>query len=412
MTDKDLNTVQINAKAPTLTPILTSIPPVSIPIPIPMQVQVPVQVQAVPTPKMGVHNLEPAKMISVVPKMPQKKDCYDPPNPKVLLLIPTNNVKSYCMGKFYSNLKKLDLKSIPTDILISDDTAPGDDYKMSVESMGYEVVKVQKTVDELKRLSTLNPPQTLRVRDRLCNAREELRQQFLLRPQYTHALYIDSDIICPSDIIPKLIRHKKHIVSGVYWQYTERTNDQGKQYVDYSPVMYKFQDAETFKLWQDGVCPVADNFGATVNNNEIFPSRLIPDPMYYDALDLVQSMNESKRITPEERQLLVRYLFPTDIQVTAVGTGILMMSRTVMEDNWKFRYTLATPGTEDMWMSLDVKKLGYRIYVDTSLCASHWPKAWMGEKILIPFISALLIPYAITLLSTLAHIFTPLMHLI
>ena len=78
---------------------------------------------------------------------------------KVLILIPTNKDKSYCIGRFIKNLKSIDLTNC--DVLFSDDTLDNDEYKSIIESQGFEVVKVQKTIDKLNSGEKINIVQCL-----------------------------------------------------------------------------------------------------------------------------------------------------------------------------------------------------------------------------------------------------------
>jgi hypothetical protein len=223
-----------------------------------------------------------------------------------------------------------------------------DEYMNFIRSLGYECVKSEETLRQLALIKQQNPNATLRIRDRLCMNRENLRREFIKRRQYTHALWFDSDVQHPTDVVEHLLEHNKHVVSGVYWQTTARLNEQKQQYVSYEPVVYKYLDEETYRMHQETKCSF-DNFGAMVTNEELNPSRLIPED------DL-------------------------DIKVTAIGLGCVLMSREVMEKPWSFRYTLDTPGTEDMWMSLDLKKFGYQINLDTYIRCKHTPKPWVGPK--------------------------------
>lgn len=253
---------------------------------------------------------------------------------RVLILIPTNSDKSYCVGKFLKHLGKIQRSGhdFEADVLFSDDTTESPNYEESIKRFGYEVVKVRATIDAIEAGNKLE------VRQCLCNARNMLRQEFIKRKKYTHAFYLDSDILPPIDIIPHLLSWNKNIVSGLYWQRLRRFNAQGKQYIDYSPVAYKYQDAETYELG-------LDNYGATIPIEELSPSRLL-----------------GKK--------------GDEVQLTAVGTGCLMLSRKVMEDKWQFRWTPSTRATEDMWFSIDIKKLGYRIYADSYVLCRHYAKPW------------------------------------
>ena len=263
-------------------------------------------------------------------------------------------MKSYCAGKFFKQLSKLDLTN--ADILFSDDTHTAgyahtgekiddcrrDEHLKFIESAGYEVIKCEEVI----KAATCN--QKLRVRDKLCMNRENLRREFIKRTQYTHALWLDSDVLPPVDVVDRLLSHDVNVVGGLYWQVSARVQN-GKQVPHYEPVCYKFQDKETWEMHNKYPNSRFDNFGESITNEELLPSRLIP-------------------------------VDDDDIHITALGTGCLMMSRESMEADWRFRYEVSTPATEDMFLCLDLKLYGYTIHLDTYVKCRHYPKPWVGEK--------------------------------
>ena len=252
---------------------------------------------------------------------------------KNLILIPTNHDKTYCFGKFIKNLKSIDLSN--SDILFSDDTI-NDSYKTEIEAQGFEVIRVNKTIDALKRGEKLNIVQCL------ANTREALRQEFIKRKQYETATWFDSDIIMPKDTVQKLTSHKLDLVSGIYWQ--KKIKFVGKErYEDLVPVIYRYLENECYEL-------NANNFASEMTVQELFPNRLIGGPK-------------------------------DEIKIIALGTGCFMTSRKLMEDErWNFRFNPDKPDpTEDMWFSQDLRNLGYEIYLDSSVCCRHHMKIWSNK---------------------------------
>ena len=246
---------------------------------------------------------------------------------KTLILVPTNKNKQYCAGKFFAQLERLRKKH---DVLISDDSNDGGKHANEIKVLGYEVIRVKKTLDAFQRDEKLD------IRQCLCNTREALREEFVKRKQYTHAMWIDSDIIPPEDCVEILLSDGKDIVSGVYWTTIIRENE-----TKYEPVFYKYMDDETFEMKMH-------NFGKTIHNEELFPSRLI---------------------TWEDK----------DIKPIAIGTGCFLASRKLMEDAWQWRWDKSLDGTEDMFFSTDIKNLGYEICVDSRVCCRHHPQAWKSR---------------------------------
>jgi len=256
---------------------------------------------------------------------------------RVLVLIPTNEDKKYCVGKFLTHLKKIQTsgKDFEADFLFTDDSRDKAYHEESFARFGYEIIRVGDTVDKFAQ------GKSVEIRQCLCNARSLLRQEFRKRTKYTHALYLDSDILPPLDVIPRLLEWNKDIVSGLYWQKSVRENVNGKEFVDDSPVCFKYQDVETCEM---GLA----NLGSTLVPEEIRPSRLLGDLGDY-------------------------------VQITAIGTGCLMLSRKAMEDNWAFRWDVTTKATEDMHFSIDIKKLGYPIYADSHVLCRHYNRPWKTQ---------------------------------
>ena len=253
---------------------------------------------------------------------------------KTLILIPTNHDKIYCLGKFIKNLKSIDLTN--TDILFSDDTFNSDEYKKEIESLGFEVIKVTKTIDALNRGEKLNIVRCL------ANARETLRQEFIKRKQYTKCVWFDSDIIMPHDVIKQLTSHELDLVSGIYWQKKIRSIGKERQQ-ELVPVVYKYLENECYDL-------NCHKYGSEMTVQELFPNRLIGGP------------ND-------------------DLKIIAIGTGCFMASRKLMEDErWNFRFNPDKPDTtEDMWFCLDLRSLGYEIYLDSRVCCRHWMRPWINK---------------------------------
>jgi len=258
---------------------------------------------------------------------------------KFLVLIPTNRDKSYTLGKFIENLRKLESSS-KFDILFSDDGLD-EDYRNIIKSLGYEVIPVQKTIDAIKNGEKVNIVQCL------ANTREALRNEFIKRKKYTHAIWFDSDVIMP-DYTIQMFTHdldenpKLDIVSGVYWQQKSKIEN-GRNVSYLYPVVFKYLENECYDL-------SIHKYGAEMNVQELFPGRLIGGP------------ND-------------------DIRIIAIGTGIFMASRKLMEDdNWHFRFNPNKPDTtEDMWFCLDIRELGYEIYLDSRICCRHNFQSWRNK---------------------------------
>lgn len=251
----------------------------------------------------------------------------------VLVAIPTNRIKYYCLGKLLHSLKKL---RDANEVVFADDThdkdknpfgttdKPDSNYASIIEKAGFKVIRVAETIE------CITPP---RIRQRLVNTRKCLREYFL-KSKHTHMLFIDSDVIVPADTIQRLLDCNADIASGIYWQ---RNQTRGIY-----AVIFKYQDKESHEIG-------LSEFGIPLSFGDLIPSRVIGDG---------------------------------DIFITAIGFGCCLVTRKVLTDtSWQFRWKEDEPDrptTEDMWWSIDMTKLGYRIFAHTGVLCQHHPKAWEG----------------------------------
>lgn len=67
-----------------------------------------------------------------------------------------------------------------------------------------------------------------KARLRMVNSRNLLRQK-VLDEGYDYFLNLDQDIIPPDDIVERLIKHKKDVVTGIY--FNPLTNHQGEKHL-------------------------------------------------------------------------------------------------------------------------------------------------------------------------------------
>ena len=145
----------------------------------------------------------------------------------------------------------------------------------------------------------------------LPDARNEIHRQFCEDTDAPYLMMLDSDTISPSDLIRRLIAHKKHLVGGWY-------NNKPKDGALPHPVVYKF-DEET------------------------------------------------------DKQILFKhYLKPgTGLErVDGMGAGCWLMSRELAEALGPKPYSMHK-ATEDLVLSREVMKLGYEMYVDWDINCLH-----------------------------------------
>lgn len=227
------------------------------------------------------------------------------------------------------------MTTTPCDVLFSDDTVNDVEHSQIIQRLGYEVIRVRKTLDAKEK------GETVPIVQALANARNCLREEFVKRKEYTKAMWIDSDIIPPVYAINQLLSHNKDIVSGVYWQFWNKTPENpNTAYL--APMVFGYEESESKGL---GV----HEYMTELTVQHLFPNRLIGGQ---------------------------------DTPIVGIGTGCFMASRKLMEDErWTFRFNpdkIRT--TEDMWFSLDINSLGYEIYVDTTVCCRHYMQPWASYE--------------------------------
>jgi len=148
-----------------------------------------------------------------------------------------------------------------------------------------------------------------------------------LATKFEWMLPIDSDVVPPIDVVDRLLRHKKKIVSAVCWSSMggEKGGEWEQDILPYPTVMEKAEDGKGWRLAR-----------AKLESSE------------------------------------------TLIQVDAVGMACVLIHREVFEKmggNW-FRLSYGADGIctggEDFAWCLKAKELGYEIWVDKSIQCSHY----------------------------------------
>lgn len=122
--------------------------------------------------------------------------------PKVLVGVVTYEGKDYCWNKFYKALKNLDYPNF--EVLIVDNTRSKRYYK--------ELVKRTKK-DDFITVERAERGENSRVAH--ANSLNVIRQR-VLEGGYDYFMSIESDLTPPSDIIQRLLSHRKPVVGCIY----------------------------------------------------------------------------------------------------------------------------------------------------------------------------------------------------
>jgi len=160
---------------------------------------------------------------------------------------------------------------------------------------------------------------------------------------YQWLFYLDSDVLCPADTIPRLIAHRLPIVSGLYHQRFPTWNGITAEYL---PCMFN---------------EVADAQGVLT------------------------------------KQTVVDYKPGSLVEAAYVPGGCLLTHRSVFERmaqagikrffEWTLQVDSEPPGTgrsEDFEFCLRARSLGFLCVVDTSIICIHETGAHVGAKGLLP----------------------------
>ena len=222
--------------------------------------------------------------------------------PKILVGCPTSDYKEYCLEEYSKAVKSLTYKNY--DILLVDNSK-NENYIKKIRSFNLPVIK---------------GPYFPGAKKRIIKSRNLLREK-AIEGKYDYFLSLEQDIIPPKDIIERLLKAKKDIISAVYFM---------------------------------------------PRDLELVPMIAIKEGESYGYIPF-NYVDKSKEI----------------IRVDYTGLGSLLISRKVIE-KIEFK-TDAKPGFDDWWFCKDAKKNNFKIYADTSIKCKHLlnnrPWSWKDIKL-------------------------------
>lgn len=219
-------------------------------------------------------------------------------NPRILVGCPTSIHKKYCLKEYVNGIKSLTYKNF--DVLIVDNSENNDYYN-----------EIKKELPCIKDRWFEN------ARDRIVHSRNLLRKK-VLDEGYDYFLSLEQDIIPPKDIIEKLLKHSKKIVSALYF----KTDPNGTL----SPLLWIKDYIGTRKAYLD-----------EVEGNKL-------------------------------------------IKAEACGVGCILIHKAVLKDI-KFRYDKNQEGFDDVFFCKDAIGKGFEIYCDTGIKCKHLIKGMDWDSI-------------------------------
>ncbi|MFA5175666.1 MAG: hypothetical protein WC413_00180 [Candidatus Nanoarchaeia archaeon] len=249
--------------------------------------------------------------------------------PKILVGCPTSIHKEYCFDKYLKGIKDLTYKNF--DVLLVDNSDTLDYYN-----------KIKDKINTIRF-----EPKMINVRYKLAESRNLIVDK-VLKEGYDYFLSLEQDIVPPTDIIERLLKHNKEIICGVYYNYFN-THPPGIK-----PVLFKKFNQEDLNnlLKSDDI-----NYAAT--KKEVIEKN-IKDP------SLIRT-----RFTNEELQE------PRLIEVYKTGLGCILIHRSILE-KVRFKWDLKLEAFDDFLFCEDVQREGHKIFCDTSMKCMHYPMPWEG----------------------------------
>ncbi|MBI4016740.1 MAG: hypothetical protein HY363_03540 [Candidatus Aenigmarchaeota archaeon] len=217
---------------------------------------------------------------------------------RVLIGCPTYDGQSHCISRFLEQLK---LVKGPHDALFVDNSE-GDEHANKITAAGFEVARNKDAgADKIARIISNRQ----KIIDRM------------LQKNYDYLLFLDTDVLPPQDIIPRLLAHKKDLVTGIY---LGAMKIQGK--IRQAPVIYDFSHKKD----------------------------------YFKPVPLNSVLDEDVR------------------EIAACGFGCVMITRQVVQ-KVELRYNKELGSGEDIPFCRDARELhGFKTFVDTSIKCTHMQK--------------------------------------
>lgn len=249
-------------------------------------------------------------------------------NPSVLVGAPVSDYHEYCTEDYIKAIKNLAYKNY--DILLADNSRTKD-FSEKLKSMGIEVVRAAWEHKD--------------PRKRIVACRNLLRER-ALQGGYDYLFSLEQDVIPPSDVLERLLRHGKPVISGVYYSIYNRLS--GKVLL---PVLC---------TW------LSEGNKKEIRENLEYLKRARPE--FYKDLEA-----EGFDLGKASRQMSVKEVEgDMVIRVKVAGLGCLLVSRGVLE-KVKFRENPGT-GFDDEMFSKDLLALDIPLHCDTSVKCVHLVK--------------------------------------
>jgi hypothetical protein len=241
-------------------------------------------------------------------------------NLKILVGVPVYSGVKYCFDNFLKHIRRISDFNI--DILIVDNSKE--------ESFFNEISHINDIiVVRDNNLETKNIHRLISSRNKILD--------YASKNKYDYLLMMDSDVMVPENILLKLLKAKKDVISGLYFNLF---NSGEKQKL--LPVCYRELEENIFQ--------------------EMKTRGMVPDFI-------------------ENRAGMRRNLTPKEIEdgevldVLIPSAGCLLLSRKAFESGARYGLLEDTQGlhtTDDIRFFKELKSKGFELYCDTSVYCKHY----------------------------------------
>ncbi len=229
--------------------------------------------------------------------------------PKVLIGSPITSLKEYCIQDYIECLKRLTYQN--KEILVLDNSPDGRDLSNTFKKEGINYIKT---------------PHTGNVREMLVHDRNYFRQK-ALKEGFDYWLSLEQDIVCPPNVVERLIANKKQIVSGAYFNFSHEKDDG------------------------------------------------VPKP------DMFVLINPEDKTLGVTRRMFFDELWPSrPIKVFVTGIGCMLIHRDVLE-KLEFHFDPKVSVYDDVWFCKDANQIGITVFLDSRVVCKHNAKFHSQELI-------------------------------
>lgn len=252
--------------------------------------------------------------------------------PKIMIGTPIFKGKDYCLKEFADSIRAFDYpKELLSMVLVDNSKDKREDH----------YTKAFHSVPNFKYIFVGRKGST--VRENLTFSQNEMRRYFLDERDYKLLFSLESDVIVPPDCIERLHSHSLPVVSAIH------TYD------------------DTFV----GITQGGEKLPIFATNKGTPYPDLYRPITWDDFPKCTKPQKNSKGIyVYNAYQKGVKSSKETLLEVGTTSLGCLLIIKKVLE-KVRYRAPMNFPVNSDVWFGQDVKKQGYKLFMDTSIWSHH-----------------------------------------